>query len=373
EYTGIRPVISSPLADTPCATLGIQGLLDRLNTTLGTSHTLTRSLSSLLKDCISKNYDFGVAYGRLRQLWYTRDWSNIRDTFRELEEEDWEMRQKALVGNQIVEPHLPPRRTTGLGQYHMRGWDEEDRVDVWTPINGYGWPVPIPKDTNLNLIRIEMLNRRVEYYHEAEYVWLDVLCLRQVSVGPGEDMRMEEWKLDVPTIGAMYQSFNVVCYLSGLGRPLSLKEGDLESDRCWFRRAWTLQEVGRSRVIVGDTPDGPLHVKPIDNNGNYGAKLLTEFHKQLQSINPILHGSMLVALESMQNRVSTNPVDKVAGLAFVMGSKMIPAYYESQSLEEAWMALVNSVDARFRAELFGFYPEPGNASTKWRPSWEQLM
>ncbi len=49
-YTGRKPVISSRLADTPCTTFGIQGLLDQLNIILGTSHTLdTSSLSSLLK------------------------------------------------------------------------------------------------------------------------------------------------------------------------------------------------------------------------------------------------------------------------------------------------------------------------------------
>ncbi|KAK0476775.1 hypothetical protein IW261DRAFT_1490038 [Armillaria novae-zelandiae] len=72
-----------------------------------------------------------------------------------------------------------------------------------------------------------------------EYTWLDIICLRQVG-GPGESLRAEEWKLDVPTIGKVYAHEPSVCYLSGLGRPLTLKEGDLESDRSWFRRAWTL-------------------------------------------------------------------------------------------------------------------------------------
>ncbi len=58
--------------------------------------------------------------------------------------------------------------------------------------------VPIPKDANLDLIRIEMLNLG------AEYAWLDVLCLRQLG-GRGEDLRKEEWKLDVPTIGHVYE------------------------------------------------------------------------------------------------------------------------------------------------------------------------
>ncbi len=36
--------------------------------------------------------------------------------------------------------------------------DNKERGDVMTPINGYKWPVPIPKDANLDLIHIEMLN-----------------------------------------------------------------------------------------------------------------------------------------------------------------------------------------------------------------------
>ncbi len=51
--------------------------------------------------------------------------------------------------------------------------DDKERVNVMTPINRYEWPLPIPKDANLDLIRIEMLNLR------AKYAWLDVLCLRQ--------------------------------------------------------------------------------------------------------------------------------------------------------------------------------------------------
>lgn len=182
---------------------------------------------------------------------------------------------------------------------------------------------------------------------------------------------MKEWRLDVPTIGTVYQwPAKVMTYLSGLGRPLTLKDGDLDSGRCWFRRAWTLQEVGETSVIVGDTPDGPLHAKHKD--GEYETELLTRFHKQLQSMEDMLY-RVLGALEEMQKRVSTNPVDKIAGLAFVMASKTIPAYYESQSLEGAWTALVNLMDRRLRGELLFLGPEPGNAGTKWRLSWDQVM
>ncbi len=206
-----------------------------------------------------------------------------------------------------------------------------------------------PKRSNLDLIRIEMLNLGLEY------TWLDVLCLRQRG-GLREDLRVEEWKLDMPTIGAVYHQNRVVCYLSRLGKPLSLKEGDLDSDRWWFRRAWTVQEVGWERVIAGDTPDGPLHAEPIDEAGNYEEDILTTFHKQLKSAETTSN-HIYGVLSAMQNRISTYPVDKVAGLAFSLLTLSIPAYYESQSLEDAWTALINEMHPIYRAQLFFTYPE----------------
>ncbi|SJL05358.1 uncharacterized protein ARMOST_08725 [Armillaria ostoyae] len=388
-YTGRKPVISSSLADTLCSSLGIQGLLDLLNTTLGTSYTLdTPSLSFVLKDCIAQEYDFGTAYGRLRSAWCNQRRRVIQMELWEREAEDINQRRDALDGNRIVNPKMPPRRVWDLYSNRVVPWwscrpafhwfedtskaqpishawvDEGDRVDVLTPINGYEWPVPIPKGANLDLIRIEMLNLGVEY------TWLDVLCLRQRG-GPREDLRVEEWKLDVPTIGAIYYYTDVVWYLSGLGLPLSLKKGDLESDQYWFRRAWTVQEVGQERIIAGNTPDGPMHAEPIDEVGNYEDEILTKFHQQLTSVHTAsgLYGS----LSAMQDRISTYPVDKVAGLAYSLGTHSIPAYYESQSLEEAWTALINEMNKFNRAGLFFTYPGSGTGCKKWRPSWEQVM
>ncbi|KAK0477280.1 hypothetical protein IW261DRAFT_1609010 [Armillaria novae-zelandiae] len=388
-YTGRQPVIPSILAGTPCSKFDMQSFLDQLNARLRTSYSLDNVfLTSLLVECMTKDYDFGLAYSSLRKIWYIDDWSTVRDVLWRWSDEDQKKRREALVGNRIVNPQLQPRRVWDLysnrvvpwwfklrvgveSGYLFREWpkpishawvDEKDRTAVWTPINGYEWPVPIPKDADLNLIRIEMLNLGLEY------AWLDVLCLRQEG-GPREDLRVEEWRLDVPTIGLVYQYQNVVCYLSGLGRPLTLKEGDLESDQSWFRRAWTLQEVGRERVIAGDTPDGPLHAECKD--GEYATELLTRFHKQLQHT----PGLMLldVALVEMSTRVSTNPVDRIAGLAFLMESQWIPAYSESASLEHAWTALMNSIRPTARAQLFMSSPEPGDGGPKWRPSWHQAM
>ncbi|KAK0478126.1 hypothetical protein IW261DRAFT_205142 [Armillaria novae-zelandiae] len=381
-YTG-RMLIPSSLADIPCCYLGIQGLLDLLNGILGRSYTLdTPSRSSVLEDCIAKNYDFGTAYGRLRSVW---DYGDIQKELSEGEAKDIELRRKAVKGNRIYNTTMTPRRVWDLYSNRVvpswccevpiipmwgvrpisHAWVyKADRTDVWTPINGREWPVPIPKGANLDLIRIEMLNLGLEY------TWLDVLCLRQRG-GPREDLRVEEWKLDVPTIGMIYQRTHVVCYLSGLGLPLSVKEGDLESDRCWFRRAWTLQEVSKDRSIAGDTPDGPLHAKPIDDVGNYEDEILTEFHQQLHST-MIPHG-VYGALSAMRHRISTYPIDRVAGLGYFLNTQSIPAYYESQSLEDAWTALVNVMGMNYQGILFFTYPEPGTGCKKWRPSWKQVM
>ncbi|KAK0198111.1 hypothetical protein F5146DRAFT_1157673 [Armillaria mellea] len=376
-YTGSKLVISSSLADTPCSSFGIQGLLDSLNTTLGTSYTLdTPSLSSVLKDCIAKKYDFGTAYGRLRRTWCNQSRTAIQLELWEREAKDINWRRKAVKGSRIVDPRIKPRRVWDLYSNRVVPWwsceqseadfkfqydhvnverpishawvDEVDRVGVSTPINGYEWPVPIPKG------------------------WLDVLCMRQRG-GPREDLRVEEWKLDVPTIGATYNWMQVVYYLSGLGLPLSLKEGDLESDRSWFRRAWTLQEVGRERIIAGDTPDGPMHAKPIDDAGNYENEMLTRFHKQLKLAETQKSSDIYDVLCVMQDRISSYPIDRVAGLTYTLGTHSIPVYYESRSLEEAWTALVHEMNKYNRAELFFTYPEPGTGHRKWRPSWEQVM
>ncbi len=366
-------------------------MLDRLNATLGTSHTLdTPSVLSVLEDCTVKNYDFGTAYGRLRGVWSRNNDCTIEDQLRAREEVDKEWRREALVGNNLMELRQPPRRLWDLCSNRVvpywtrivnaptwgasprpisHAWvNEKDRMDVWTPINGKEWPVPIPKDANLNLIRIEMLRLGLMY------TWLDVLCLRQKG-GPREDLRVEEWKLDVPTIGQVYsEAYRVVIYLSGLGRPLSLKEGNLESDRCWFRRAWTLQEVGHKRIIAGDTPDGPIHAQPVDNNGNYETEMLTSFHKRLEHMEgniPPFHYRVFDTLADMRNRVSINPVDRVAGLAFCLRAQC--AYHESETLEDAWTVLVNVMPEHMRARILFLYPGVGLGCKKWRPTWEQVM
>ncbi len=67
-------------------------------------------------------------------------------------------------------------------------------------------------------------------------------------------MGLEEWEL---AIGVGYH----LADLEKAGSAFGLKEGDLESDWCQVRCAWTLQEVGQSRVIAGFVLDGLMHAE----------------------------------------------------------------------------------------------------------------
>ncbi len=181
--------------------------------------------------------------------------------------------------------------------------------------------------------------------------------------GRGEHLRLEEWKLDVPTIGSVYQQWSVVCYFNGLGRPLRLTLRDLESDRSWFRRAWTLQEITGDAIIGGETGDDVME-----------SEVQRRFDEQLLSLWEIRQRDVtLEIVAQMQHRVSTKPLDKVAGLVYLLRTHSIPIYDPEQSGVDAWEVLMDAMVLWNRAELFFYYPEPGNGRKCWRPSWKQVM
>ncbi|KAK0184102.1 hypothetical protein F5146DRAFT_938937, partial [Armillaria mellea] len=271
---------------------------------------------------------------------------------------------------------VPPRRVWDLYSNRVVPWwvacqnpwaishswmDETSRKSVLTPVNGYQWPVPIPKDTNMDHIRIEMLHLG------AEYVWLDVLCLRQTGCKE-EDKRRTEWKVDVPSIGRVYEmAERVVYYFCGLGRPFIAEERDIETDRSWFRRAWTLQEINKRPIIGGTTIDNTLVYEMMP----------AKFRERRSSLDKIAQRvseqtDIFAVLSHMRDQVSTKPIDRIAGLTYLLRPKIIPTYYEAQS-EDAWTALVNVIAHAYKAPTLFLYPEPGNGNEIWRPLWDQVM
>ncbi|PBK88091.1 hypothetical protein ARMGADRAFT_1085068 [Armillaria gallica] len=387
-YPGSKHVIPSSLADTRCTELGVNGLLDKLNTTLGTAYTLKApSLYSVLQTCISNDYDFGVAYGRLRPIWYSVNQTTIGDELCTRELKDQKMRQEALVDNRIVNPDMPPRRVWDL--YSNRvvpywvvsdkepwaisyAWtDPPHRINVLTPINANEWRVPMHKDGNLDLVRIELLNLG------AEYVWLDILCLRRYDSQEPEEkerLRKEEWKLDVPTSGYVYHHTEmVVYYFCGLGGAFSLTMDDFDNPRFWLNRAWTFQEISKSWIIAGSTDDVTLTATSIDEAGEHGP-VVSRLFRELQSLAQIVHrvDNVLDLLLHIRGRGSENGVDKVTALVYPLRSKTIPTYDEEQHEEDAWAGLVATMSQQNRGQLFFLYPETGTGAKKWGPHWEQV-
>ena len=176
----------------------------------------------------------------------------------------------------------PPCPLTGLGTEHDLGvrpvshaWVADgDLTFIVTEANQQLWPIPLPRGVLLEDVRGEMIRLGVRY------AWLDVLCLRQQAqpalakgltipvsrevVEMREQRRLEEWKVDVPTIGAVYADQTgcgiygdgpIVMFMSGLGRPF--QDEGWASERHWLRRAWTLQETPvLSRCLIAGLPGG---------------------------------------------------------------------------------------------------------------------
>ena len=190
---------------------------------------------------------------------------------------------------------------------------DNDRSPILTEANQHMWPIPLPKGVLLEDVRGEMIRLGVRY------AWLDVLCLRQRAqpklgtelailvsreavgnvplrteiiesttlsvssiasiaeviegvpynmekagiVERREQRRLEEWKVDVPTIGAIYSNLDqdglygggpIVIFMSGLGRPFRHQGWD--SNRHLLRRAWTLQETpDLSKCLIAGLPE----------------------------------------------------------------------------------------------------------------------
>ena len=382
-HVGARTIPDS-LADIPCAQIAGPHLLTKLNSLMRTEHTLhTPDLQDLLKHVLSKARDFGEAYGILRPWWspsldpsaVLRDMERLRLKVSELRNgairEPWSPTEKARIPSWIENSHIPPRRIWDLYSnrvlpFHSlpearrfepesllslapslpvnlwtvsHSWvADKDRVEVWTNINGRRWPVPIPRGTTLEHVRIELLNMG------AEYVWLDVLCLRQRGLDGDDETRREEWKLDVPTIGYIYQGWPssrpCIVYFNGLGLPLDTSPHLLESDRHWFNRVWTLQETLESWL------PGGLTGEPLTNSRDFFGRL----RRLVDSMSSAEKRAELV--QDLTRRHCTKELDKVSGLAYYLGCRTLPVYDESLSVESAWALLIRHMSETERIRMF---------------------
>ncbi len=148
-----------------------------------------------------------------------------------------------------------------------------------------------------------------------------------------------------------------------------LKTADFESKTCWFSRAWTLQETQRRMIIGGDTGDDRFMEKGMRTR-IMESTVLTGGGCWCRG-----HANTCVSclVRDARSGASTNPVDRVAGLSYLLWTDELPAYHAAQSAEDAWTALVDEMDVTYRGGIFFLYPKPGSGNRSWQPSWKQVM
>ena len=283
-----------------------------------------------------------------------------------------------------------------------------DRTYIISEANQQLWPIPLPKGIQLEDVRQEMIRLGVRY------AWLDVLCLRQQAqptlakdlavpvseelvelVERREQRRLEEWKTDVPTIGAVYSSPEylglygdgpIVIFMNGLGRPF--RDEGWASERHWIRRAWSLQETPPAAdwfggecliaglpqgVVKGDKNVWPWNCKVWIYHSKFYATKLRHWHGTTQQIDDgqllysiIYNNNFLkprrpvggpgelpnldALLRSIRQRHSSNLIDKVCALAFPLQRCMFfhipvifPIYDATTPSSVAWEQLISCI------------------------------
>lgn len=404
-------VLPSKVANISCSSMTPSVLLKYLNTVFATDFGLTVGVEACLAELIDDGCDLGHVYGHLRPWWpregSIEEFDTLPTDMLARRQKDYKLRSTAMSGTRITNPRMPPRRVWDLYSnrilpyYALRpetnseggeslprnlwtvshSWrPPSERQSVLTTINEKAWRVPIPRGTTLNEIRNELL------ILGAEYVFLDVLCLRQKDeyLPESESIRKREWRLDIPTIGNIYNEGPgtdrpTVVYFNGLGLPFLNEKVDPKDPFHWFNRVWTLQESPRY-IIFGGLEDKLSKIDLLTltpwyhNRCQWPSGIRPDFVEQLINSSPfnMIH-NVLTALHYLKPRSYSNPVDQVACLAYLLRCPTLPIYDADMDVEVAWSLLVECLPDSIRTTLL--FSEFGirRPSDPWQPTWKQAM
>ncbi|KAF8459993.1 hypothetical protein BDZ91DRAFT_740357, partial [Kalaharituber pfeilii] len=412
--------LSAEEADWPCRGMGFKFLLRALTQLVGVSAQLTDDYAAWIRADISwfiqHGFDFGMAYACTRKGWrplllpddvvdlaayrneiwdeYNKamEWrKNIlvldEETGYEVIEDPYEVKPNRiwdLKSNRVVdytmlcanltayakvagEDELDPEELHYDSDDITHSWTKDsDKVVYNTSVNGYQWPVRFPARVTIEQVRRELLSFDSNYN---DYVWLDVMCLRQDAGARFAMIKDKEWKIDVPTIGNIYQLATcVVRYLNGLGRVLSNRGWD--DERHWLQRAWTLQEIREPEVTHnGGVPAEIMH--PMNIMGEVNGRQIS-LRKALAPLADYGCCELYDLTREMGRRKATNEADKVAGLFYLLHTTRLPAYSAAVPASEVWVRCFHELPFLPRLEILFDFPYRGDSGT-WFPSWSQLM
>ena len=410
-------IITPAQANVECQSLSERVLGDSLAALVGLhEHAVITNSQWIQHDVncfISCNLDFGLAYAAARVAWkhfnfidssdipiQRRQWHTDAQLLDEQRSKTIETDHSSSEQELIISPYtIMPRRIWDLKSnrvvdFRMLCTAQSRRVGdsirkkptfwavthswtsnmspVLTRINQYQWPVPLPKNISLDHLRSELLDLG------AEYVWVDVVCLRQQSnIHDLEQLRREEWKLDVPTIGNIYRrATHIVRYFNGLGVPFSNNGWD--DSRHWLHRAWTLQEIADEKTTInGGIPHALGHVF-LNSQGEFSGKVV----KLRSAIRPVIQLAAQVDSEDgcevyelmreMIKRHASQPLDKLSGLFYLLGTTKLPCYDDKMTSEDIWRQCFHLLPLKRKAEILFDFPYRGT-DDHWFPTWVQML
>ena len=403
-------------ANVPCQKLTEEALRNALAALIGLNKTILDKYEWIRYDLcyfVTHHFDFGLAYAAARVAWNQqslspddifngrRQWHRHAQMLGEAQskviETDsnhsssiqaqqlivmpysvmprrlWDLKSNRVVDFRMLHAAQPTTESTPTFWAVTHSWTS-DMTPVLTAINQFQWPVPLPKGISIESLRSELLTLG------AEYVWLDVICLRQRSeLDSLEQLRQKEWKLDVPTIGNIYRTAEkIVRYFNGLGVPFSNDGWD--GPQHWLCRAWTLQEIASEKdTINGSIPrDRSQRWVFLNSQGMVSGKMI----KFRSAISPIIqlaaqvdskYGCEIYELaREMARRQSTQPVDKLSGLFYLLRTTKLPCYNEHKTSEDIWRESFHLLPLERRAEILFDFPYRGS-DEQWFPTWTQVL
>ena len=419
--------IAPEQADFPCQGLDERVIWHSLAALVGLSENTTQAkhhwIQNDVRYFVACNYDLGLAYAAARVAWKHFNEPSVDCSTISIHRAQWhkhvqvldEARSKAikielghssslqvqqelitspysimprrlwdLKSNRVVDfrmlhaaqsamlpGHQPTIKTRPTFWAVTHSWTR-DMSPVWTAINQRQWPVPLPRNISLESLRSELLTLG------AEYVWIDVLCLRQQSeIDYLENLREKEWKLDVPTIGNIYRAAaNIVRYFNGLG--VHFSNQDWDSPRHWLQRAWTLQEIAAENTTInGGIPRdrGKVFLNLSGEVSGKVIKLRSALRPVLQLAAQVdsLHGCEVYELaREMSRRHATQEVDKLSGLFYLLRTTKLPCYDARKTSEEVWKQCFYLLPLEQKAEILLNFPYRGSEE-QWFPTWAQVL
>ena len=407
--------ITPEQADIPCRGLNEEDLCHSLAALVGlhkdTIQTKCQWIRNDIRYFFSCNFDFGLAYAAARVAWKDFNESSMDSNVISIQRGRWhkqaqlllEARSKAISietnhsgsGQElIISPYsVMPRRLWDLKSNRVvdfrmlhaaqsigtmptfwavsHSWTN-DMHPVSTTINQHQWPIPLPKGISLDYLRCELLSLG------AEYIWLDVACLRQHSeVSSHDQIKQMEWKLDVPTIGNIYRTAaKIVRYFNGLG--VRFSKNGWDDQRHWLQRAWTLQEIATENTTFnGGIPRDKGRVI-LNSRGRVSGKVIT----LRNAIRPVIQLAAQVdtpggcgvyeLVREMTRRHASKPVDKLSGLFYLLRTTKLPCYDEKMTSDDFWTQCFHLLPAERKIEVLFDFPYRGSEE-QWFPTWAQIM